>query len=139
GFSVMRALRRLRRLDRSQARAEAARLFETVQLPSSFLRRKPPQLSGGQRQRVAIARALAGDPAVILADEPVSSLDVSVQAAIVTLLAELQAERGATLVFISHDLALVRYLADSVAVMYLGTIAEAGPADRVFAPPWHPY
>ncbi|MBX6367284.1 MAG: ABC transporter ATP-binding protein [Rhodospirillales bacterium] len=139
GFSVMRALRRLRRLDRSQARAEAARLFETVQLPSSFLRRKPHQLSGGQRQRVAIARALAGDPAVILADEPVSSLDVSVQAAIVNLLAELQAERRATLVFISHDLALVRYLADSVAVMYLGTIAEAGPADRVFAPPWHPY
>jgi peptide/nickel transport system ATP-binding protein len=139
GFSVTRALRRLRRLAPSKARAETARLFETVRLPQEFMGRKPHQLSGGQRQRVAIARALAGDPSVILADEPVSALDVSVQAAIINLLTELQAERGATLVFISHDLAVVRYLADEVAVMYLGTIAEAGPVERVFAPPWHPY
>jgi peptide/nickel transport system ATP-binding protein len=139
GFSVMRALRRLRGVPSGAARAEAARLFETVRLPEEYMGRKPHQLSGGQRQRVAIARALAGDPAVILADEPVSALDVSVQAAIINLLTELQAERGATLVFISHDLAVVRYLADDVAVMYLGTIAEAGPVERVFSPPWHPY
>jgi peptide/nickel transport system ATP-binding protein len=139
GFSVVRALRRLRRVAPGEAKAAAARLFETVQLPQEFMGRKPHQLSGGQRQRVAIARALAGDPAVILADEPVSALDVSVQAAIINLLTELQSARGATLVFISHDLAVVRYLADEVAVMYLGTVAEAGPVERVFAPPWHPY
>jgi peptide/nickel transport system ATP-binding protein len=139
GFSVIRALRRLGGVPPKRARAEAARLFETVRLPREYMGRKPHQLSGGQRQRVAIARALAGDPAVILADEPVSALDVSVQAAIINLLTEVQADRGATLVFISHDLAVVRYLADDVAVMYLGTIAEAGPVARVFAPPWHPY
>jgi len=99
----------------------------------------PGELSAGEKQRAAIARALAGDPDVIVADEPVSALDVSVQAAIINLLNEIQAARGATLVFISHDLAVVRYLADTVAVMYLGTIAEFGPVERVFAPPYHPY
>ena len=116
-----------------------ARLLEVVKLSPAMAGRRPRQLSGGEKQRVAIARALAGDPDVIVADEPVSALDVSVQAAIVNLLAELQAARGTTLIFISHDLAVVRYLADHVAVMYLGAVAEFGPVERVFAPPWHPY
>ncbi|MCZ8098959.1 MAG: ABC transporter ATP-binding protein [Burkholderiales bacterium] len=137
--AVMRPLRLLRGLSRSAAKAEAARLLEKVRLPAEMLRRMPHQLSGGQRQRVALARAFAGDPQLVLADEPVSALDVSVQAAIVNLLADLQAASGIALVLISHDLALVRHMADTVAVMYLGRIVEYGPADAVFAPPWHPY
>jgi peptide/nickel transport system ATP-binding protein len=101
--------------------------------------RVPRQLSGGEKQRVAIARALAGDPDVVVADEPVSALDVSVQAAIINLLNELQASHGTTLLFISHDLSVVRYLADHVAVMYLGAVLEYGPVEQVFAPPYHPY
>jgi peptide/nickel transport system ATP-binding protein len=110
-----------------------------VQLLPEIYGRKPAQLSGGQKQRVAIARALAGDPDVVVADEPVSSLDVSVQAAIINLLSELQAKRDESLIFISHDLAVVRYLADHVAVMYLGMLLEFGPVDALFAPPYHPY
>jgi peptide/nickel transport system ATP-binding protein len=113
--------------------------METVKLPVDFVARKPRQLSGGQKQRVAIARALAGDPDVVVADEPVSALDVSVQAAIINLLIELQATRDATLIFISHDLSVVRYLADRVAVMYLGKIVEFGEVEDVFLPPYHPY
>ena len=139
GHAIVRALRRLRGLGAAAARREAEQLLAVVKLPPEFVGRKPHQLSGGQRQRVAIARALAGDPDVIVADEPVSALDVSVQAAIVNLLSELQTDRGATLVFISHDLAVVRYLADHVAVMYLGKIVEFGPVEAVFSPPYHPY
>ena len=139
GHAIIRALRRLRGLGRAAARREAERLLSVVKLPPEFAARKPHQLSGGQRQRVAIARALAGNPDVIIADEPVSALDVSVQAAIVNLLSELQADRGATLVFISHDLSVVRYLADHVAVMYLGKVVEFGTVDEVFSPPYHPY
>jgi peptide/nickel transport system ATP-binding protein len=139
GHAVVRALRRLRGLPATEARREAERLLTVVKLPPEFLGRKPHQLSGGQRQRVAIARALAGEPEVIVADEPVSSLDVSVQAAIINLLSELQADRGATLVFISHDLSVVRYLADHVAVMYLGRLVEFGRVEEVFEPPYHPY
>ena len=139
GYAIGRALRRLQRRASTDPMAGVARLLEVVKLPPSIAARKPRHLSGGEKQRAAIARALAGDPEVIVADEPVSALDVSVQAAIVNLLTEIQAARGATLVFISHDLAVVRYLADTVAVMYLGTVAEVGPVERVFAPPYHPY
>jgi len=139
GYSVGRALRRLKGLDAAAARRETRRLFEVVSLAPELAERTPLQLSGGQKQRVAIARALAGDPELVIADEPVSSLDVSVQAAIINLLSELQAERRESLVFISHDLAVVRYLADHVAVMYLGKVVEFGPIEAVFAPPYHPY
>jgi peptide/nickel transport system ATP-binding protein len=139
GYAIGRAIRRLKGVGGAAARSQVARLLEIVKLPASFAGHRPHQLSGGQKQRVAIARALAGDAEVIVADEPVSALDVSVQAAIINLLNELQGTRDATLIFISHDLAVVRYLADHVAVMYLGRIVEYGPVDAVFRPPFHPY
>jgi peptide/nickel transport system ATP-binding protein len=139
GYVMQRAIRKLRGLGAGEARNETSNLLKTVNLPVEFANRLPRQLSGGQKQRVAIARALAGEPDLILADEPVSALDVSVQAAIINLLVDIQAKRGATLVFISHDLSVVRYLADYVAVMYLGQVMEYGRTDEVFAPPYHPY
>jgi peptide/nickel transport system ATP-binding protein len=139
GYAIGRALHRLREGAPVDIARGVARLLEVVKLGPEMAARRPRQLSGGEKQRVAIARALAGDPNVIVADEPVSALDVSVQAAVINLLNEIQAERGTTLLFISHDLAVVRYLADHVAVMYLGTVAEFGPVERVFAPPYHPY
>ena len=139
GYAIGRALRRLRGLAGSGAANEVAHLLDVVRLPPELAGRKPDQLSGGQKQRVAIARALAGNPDVIVADEPVSALDVSVQASILNLLNEIQAERDATLIVISHDLSVVRYLADHVAVMYLGVVVEFGHVTDVFAPPFHPY
>jgi len=139
GYAIARALRRLRDRAPVDVSAGVARLLDVVKLAPAMAARRPHHLSGGEKQRVAIARALAGDPDVIVADEPVSALDVSVQAAVINLLNEIQAAHGATLVFISHDLGVVRYLADHVAVMYLGTVAEVGRVERVFAPPYHPY
>jgi peptide/nickel transport system ATP-binding protein len=114
-------------------------LLDLVKLPHDFARRRPRQLSGGQKQRVGIARAFAGNPAVVVADEPVSALDVSVQAAVTELLMDIQRKEKTTLLFISHDLSVVRYLADRVVVMYLGRVMEQGSADEVFAAPYHPY
>ncbi len=114
-------------------------LLDLVKLPREFATRMPRQLSGGQKQRVGIARAFAGDARIVVADEPVSALDVSVQAAVTDLLMEIQREQKTTLLFISHDLSIVRYLSDRVMVMYLGHVVELGTTDQVFAPPYHPY
>ncbi|MCY4287858.1 MAG: ABC transporter ATP-binding protein [Aestuariivita sp.] len=114
-------------------------LLDLVKLPRSFAERMPRQLSGGQKQRVGIARAFAGGARVVVADEPVSALDVSVQAAVTDLLMEIQREQKTTLLFISHDLSIVRYLSDRVMVMYLGHVVELGDTNQVFAPPYHPY
>ena len=115
------------------------RLLDTVKLPRDFAKRRPRQLSGGQKQRVGIARAFAGNPSVVIADEPVSALDVSVQAAVTDLLMDIQRENRTTLLFISHDLSVVRYLADRIVVMYLGQIMEQGKTEEIFSPPYHPY
>ena len=114
-------------------------LLDLVKLPLAFADRMPRQLSGGQKQRVGIARAFAGDARIVVADEPVSALDVSVQAAVTDLLMEIQREHKTTLLFISHDLSIVRYLSDRVMVMYLGHVVELGTTDQVFSPPYHPY
>ncbi len=114
-------------------------LLDVVKLPREFAQRKPRQLSGGQKQRIGIARAFGGNATVVVADEPVSALDVSVQAAVTGLLTDIQRKKRTTMVFISHDLSVVRYLADRIVVMYLGRIMEQGTTDQVFAPPYHPY
>ncbi|MGA1634489.1 MAG: dipeptide ABC transporter ATP-binding protein [Gemmobacter sp.] len=123
----------------AEREARMLELLDLVRLPRAFATRMPRQLSGGQKQRVGIARAFAGGAKVVVADEPVSALDVSVQAAVTGLLTDIQRENGTTLLFISHDLSLVRYLSDRVAVMYLGHVVEMGATDQVFAPPYHPY
>jgi peptide/nickel transport system ATP-binding protein len=124
---------------RREVQTQVRRLLDLTRLSSDLAGRLPRQLSGGEKQRVAIARAFAGNPTVVVADEPLSSLDVSVRAAITDLLMQIQRQDGTTLVLISHDLSLVRYVADSVVVMYLGHIMEAGTTEQVFAPPYHPY
>jgi peptide/nickel transport system ATP-binding protein len=139
GRQIERPLRRFHVVPRSQVRAEVVRLLRAVKLDEHYYDRLPRQLSGGERQRVGIARAFAGRPQLVLCDEPVSALDVSVQAAVLNLLLEIQRERGTSLVLISHDLSVVRYFADQVAVMYLGQFMEYGPAEAIYAPPYHPY
>ena len=115
------------------------KLLDLVKLPREFAGRMPRQLSGGQKQRIGIARAFAGNAQIVVADEPVSALDVSVQAAVTDLLMEIQRENRTTLIFISHDLSIVRYLSDRVLVMYLGHVVEMGTTEQIFSPPYHPY
>ncbi len=127
------------RISSSDLRAAVAELLEQVGLDRQHLRRYPHEFSGGQRQRIAIARALATEPALIVADEPVSALDVSVQAQILNLLSDLRRQRNLAMLFVSHDLGVVHYLADRIAVMLGGRIVEIGPADAVMHHPSHPY
>jgi oligopeptide/dipeptide ABC transporter ATP-binding protein len=137
--AVAEPLRLHRIVPRDQERARVADLLSRVGLRPELARRWPHEFSGGQRQRIAIARALASQPKLIVGDEPVSALDVSVQAQVVNLLSDLIRDLGLTFVLISHDLGVVRHVADRVAVMYLGRIVEEGPAEEVLSTPKHPY
>jgi peptide/nickel transport system ATP-binding protein len=136
---LTRSVRKLLGSSSADANARVESLAGELRLTPRHLDLKPRQLSGGLKQRVAIARAFAGDPRIVICDEPTSALDVSVQAAILNVLADLQVEQGTSYVFISHDMGVVRYLADRIAVMYLGRVQEIGPTDAVFAGPNHPY
>ena len=140
GRQIIRALE-IFKIGKNEAerRARMLELLDLVKLPRAFADRMPRQLSGGQKQRVGIARAFSGGARIVVADEPVSALDVSVQAAVTDLLMEIQRKEKTTLLFISHDLSIVRYLSDRVMVMYLGHVVELGTTEQVFSPPYHPY
>jgi len=140
GHQIVRALEVFKYGQTDETRHDRMlELLDLVKLPRAFATRMPRQLSGGQKQRVGIARAFAGGARIVVADEPVSALDVSVQAAVTDLLMEIQRKEKTTLLFISHDLSIVRYLSDRVMVMYLGHVVELGTTDQVFSPPYHPY
>ena len=140
GNQIGRAIKKFEiESSREKIRDMVMALLDTVKLPRDFYYRRPRQLSGGQKQRIGIARAFAGQPSMVIADEPVSALDVSVAAAITELLMDLQREKKMTLLFISHDLSIVRYLSDRILVMYLGQVMEQGETQDVFQPPYHPY
>ncbi len=139
GRQIARPLHRFQTVPANQVRDEVIRLLEMMRLSERYYDRLPRQLSGGEKQRVGIARAIAGRPELVLCDEPVSALDVSVQAAVLNLLMEIQHRMNTTMIFIAHDLSVVRFFCDTIAVMYLGQIAEFGPADAIYAPPYHPY
>jgi len=139
GQQIGRPMKHFGTVPKNQIRSEVIKILEAMRLGENYYDRLPRQLSGGEKQRVGIARALASHPDLVLCDEPVSALDVSVQAAILNLLLEIQQEFNTTLIFIAHDLSVVRFFSDQVAVMYLGQFMEIGPADAIYAPPYHPY
>lgn len=139
GRQIARPIRRFKTVPRNQIRAEVLRLLKAVRLSATYYNRLPRQLSGGEKQRVGIARALASRPDLIICDEPVSALDVSVQAAVINLLLEIQQSFGTSMIFIAHDLSVVRFFSDDIAVMYLGRVVEIGPAEKIYDPPYHPY
>jgi peptide/nickel transport system ATP-binding protein len=139
GWQIARPIKRFKTVPRNQIKSEVIKLLKAVRLPPTFYDRLPRQLSGGEKQRVGIARALASRPDLIICDEPVSALDVSVQAAVINLLLEIQQVFGSSMIFIAHDLSVVRYFSDDIAVMYLGHVVEIGPADAIYSPPYHPY
>jgi peptide/nickel transport system ATP-binding protein len=139
GEAVARPLKLLRSMNKIAVQERVKKLFEAVNLPEDYIYRLPHELSGGEKQRVAIARAFAADPILMICDEPISSLDVSVQASLMNLLVDLQESKGTSYLFISHDLSAVRHLSDWIAVVYLGRLWEIGSAEDVFVPPYHPY
>ncbi|TNG92433.1 ABC transporter ATP-binding protein [Pasteurellaceae bacterium USgator11] len=132
-------LKRYFQLSGTALQQRCEQLMEAVRLPKSYLPRFPAQLSGGEKQRIGIARAFAAEPQLILCDEVTSALDVSIQAAILTLLKQLQAEKNTAYILVSHDLAVVRAFADQIAVLYQGRICEIGSSEQIFSPPFHPY
>lgn len=139
GDIIARPVQQLGAVPKDQVPQRVAELLQAVHLPHSYAVRLPMELSGGEKQRVAIARAFAAEPALVICDEPISSLDVSVQASLLNLLAELQRSAGTSYVFVSHDLSAVRHISDWIAVVYLGRLWEVGPTVRIFEPPFHPY
>ncbi len=139
GKQISRPIKRFKTVPKDQVKSEVIRLLKSVRLGSHYYDRLPRQLSGGEKQRVGIARALASRPDLIICDEPVSALDVSVQAAVINLLLEIQEIYGSSMIFIAHDLSVVRYFSDDIAVMYLGQVVEVGPAEAIYSPPYHPY
>ena len=140
GSQIIRTLEKFKvGKNASERKQRMLELLDLVKLPRAFAERMPRQLSGGQKQRIGVARAFAGNARVVVADEPVSALDVSVQAAVTELLMDIQRKSKTTMLFISHDLSVVRYIADRVVVMYLGHIVEQGTTDQIFSPPYHPY
>ena len=137
--TLSEAIRRRHDVTGKDLNERVATLMKTVGLEPAFMKKYPHEFSGGQRQRIAIARALAPEPKLIIADEPVSALDVSIQSQILNLLRSLCRDLGLTMLFISHDLAVVRYISDRIAVMYRGKIVEIGPAEALFDDPQHEY
>jgi peptide/nickel transport system ATP-binding protein len=139
GDIIGRSVKRHGNTTRNETHVRVAEMLDAVHLPEEYARRLPHELSGGEKQRVAIARAFAANPTLMICDEPISSLDVSVQASLMNLLVELQEKMGTSYLFISHDLAAIRHISDWIMVVYLGQIWEVGEASDVFKPPWHPY
>ncbi|MCG8632640.1 MAG: ABC transporter ATP-binding protein [Desulfobacterales bacterium] len=139
GKQIARPIKKFKTVPKNQVRQEVERLLRAVKLAAYYYNRYPRQLSGGEKQRVGIARALASQPSMVICDEPVSALDVSVQAAVLNLLNEIKEEMGSTMIFIAHDLSVVRFISDFIAVMYLGEIVEFGPVESIYPPPYHPY
>lgn len=137
--AIMEPLKIQGKLNRAELLAETRRLMDTVGLASRFENSYPHELDGGRRQRIGIARALALKPKFIVCDEPVSALDVSIQAQIINLMLDLQEQQGLAYMFVTHDLSVVKYISDDILVMYLGTMVEKAPANELFSNPMHPY